>query len=147
MAYRGGSLISPEMFREFMAPRYRRLASFVRDNGVAEFLVDCDGRLDDLLPLFVDCGVNGITPVEIQAGNDPVRIRKEFGRDLVIHGAIKKGELAKDRKAIDDEMEGKVPWLLEQGGYFPTLDHAVPNDVSYDNFCYYMEVKRRMVGA
>jgi len=146
MAYRGGSLVSPAMFREFMAPRYKRLAEFLRSHEVAEILVDCDGRIDELLPLFIDCGVNAITPVEIQAGNDPIRMRKTFGESLVIHGAINKRALARDRKAIDQEMQ-KVPWLLDQGGYFPTLDHAAPHDIPYDNFCYYMDVKRRMVGA
>jgi len=147
MAYRNASLISPAMFREFMAPRYRRLTSFLKDHGVEHICIDCDGLLDELLPLFMECGVTAITPVEIQCGNDPVAMRKKFGKNLVIHGGIDKRALAGGEDAIRKEMESKVPWLLEQGGYFPSIDHAVPYDVSFKDFCYYMELKKKMIGA
>jgi len=147
MAYRNASLISPDMFREFLAPCYKRLTSFLRDNGVEHICVDCDGLLDELLPLFMECGVNAITPVEIQCGNDPVAMRKKYGKRLIIHGGIDKRALAKGKEAIRKEMDPKVPWLLEQGGYSPGIDHAVPHDVSFEDFCYYMELKKEMIGA
>jgi hypothetical protein len=147
MSYKNGSLISPEMFSKFMAPRYRRLTDFLHENGVKHICVDSDGLIDDLIPLFLNCGVNALTPFEIQCGNDPVAVRKKYGKDLIIHGGINKHELAKDKKAIETEMYSKVPWLIEQGGYFPGLDHAVPSDVSFENFCYYMELKRKIIGA
>jgi hypothetical protein len=147
MAYRNASLISPAMYREFMLPPYRRLFAFLRDSEVEHICIDSDGLLDELLPLFLEAGANAISPVEIQCGNDPVAIRKKFGRSLVIHGGINKYELAKERANVRLEMERKVPWLLEQGGYFPGLDHTVPYDVPFENFCYYMELKRKMIGA
>ena len=73
---------------------------------------------------------------------DAVKIRKKYGRDLVLAGGIDKRELTKDKKAIEKEVERILP-LIEQGGYIPTVDHTVPPDVSYDNFMYYMEIKMK----
>ena len=40
----------------------------------------------------------------------------------------------------------KVPFLLEQGGYFPTVDHNVPPDVTFENYCYYINTMREVAG-
>lgn len=75
------------------------------------------------------------------AGMDVVRLRAEYGRDLALSGGIDKRELARDRKAIEREVTGKMGPLLQDGGYIPTVDHTVPPDVSYDSFMYYLELK------
>jgi len=147
MAYRNGSLISPALFREFMTPCYERLTFFLRNHDVAQICVDTDGLLDELVPLFLECGVNALTPIEVQCGNDPITLRKKYGKRLVLHGGVDKRALARGKDAIRKEMESKVPWLLEQGGYFPGVDHAIPHDVSFRDFCYYMELKRKMIGV
>ncbi|HON01116.1 MAG TPA: hypothetical protein PLM33_12780, partial [Acidobacteriota bacterium] len=59
---------------------------------------------------------------------------------------IDKRELARDHHAIQVELEAKIPPMLDQGGYIPTLDHTVPPDVPYDNFLYYLELKKQMIG-
>ncbi len=40
----------------------------------------------------------------------------------------------------------KVPFLLETGGYFPTIDHWVPPDVTFENYCYYINLIREVAG-
>ena len=61
-------------------------------------------------------------------------------------GGIDKRALARGRRAIDEELYRHVPKLLEDGGYIPTVDHAIPPDISYDNWMYYLEVKRKLLG-
>ena len=36
--------------------------------------------------------------------------------------------------------------LAEQGGYMLHIDHAIPNDVPYENFAYYWERKKSLLG-
>lgn len=136
MAYKNGPLISPALFREFMLPRYKRLIGFLRENGVRHFCVDTDGNCWSLIPLFLECGMTGMLPFEVQAGMDIVEVRKAFPR-LQIYGGIDKRRLAQGRAAIDAELEAKLPPLLNQGGYIPFADHLVPPDVSWEDFCYY----------
>jgi uroporphyrinogen decarboxylase len=78
---------------------------------------------------------------------DPLAVRKQYGHDLLLIGGIDKRVLAQDKRAIEAELYAKLPPLLEDGGYIPTVDHTVPPDVSYENFCYYMELKQKLLAG
>jgi uroporphyrinogen decarboxylase len=138
MAYKNGPLISPKMFDEFVAPYYRRLTGFLRAHGVDVICVDTDGDCRRLIPGFLQAGVSGLYPFEVQAGMDIVEVRKNFPR-LLIQGGIDKTKIALGGAAIDAELEAKLPSLLSQGGFIPCCDHLVPPDVSWENFVYYRE--------
>jgi len=82
----------------------------------------------------------------VAAGNDAVALRKKYGKNLILSGTIDKRALAKGRGAIREEVMSKVPFLLEQGGYFPSIDHVVPPDVTFENYCYYINLMREVAG-
>jgi len=146
MCYRNGPLISPAMFREFMLPRYKRLTGFLRSRGVDRIYVDCDGNIEELIPLWLEAGIEGMFPMEVAAGMDVNKTRREYGRDLFMIGGIDKRVLARDRDAIDRELERTLP-LAEAGGYIPMLDHGIPHDVPYENFVYYWQRKKEMLSC
>lgn len=142
MAWKGGSMISPQMFREFMMPHYKKVTSLLRSKGVDIIMVDSDGDINQLIPLWIESGVNGMWPLEVQAGVDAVAIRKEFGNQCILWGNIDKRALARGKEAIKEEIDKKVPFLISQGGYFPGPDHLVPDNVSLENFKFYLEYLR-----
>lgn len=144
MAYKNGPLISPSFFREFMLPYYKKLIGHIRSYGVRNFTVDSDGNSGSLLPLFTEGGANVFLPIEVAAGMDPVKIRKEYGNKLALRGGIDKRVLAKNKKGIEKEIMSKVPWLLKSGGYIPMIDHACPPDVSFENYRFYVETLRNL---
>lgn len=135
MCYKTASLISPAMFREFMLPAYKQLTGCFRDHGIRHVLLDTDGNCWQLIPLFIEGGVTGLYPFEVNAGMDVREVRQAFP-DLQILGGIDKIQLAAGRAQIDAELE-KVPGMLRQGGYVPYVDHLVPSDISWANFDYY----------
>ncbi len=143
MCYRNGPLISPALFEKFLLPCYSKLTSHANRIGVENVIVDSDGKVIDLLPLFRRGGVNGMIPFEVQAGNDVVKIGEEFP-ELTIFCGLDKLALAKDKRAIDKELEGKVKPMLERGGFIPSLDHAAPPDIPWENFRYYMNRIREL---
>jgi uroporphyrinogen decarboxylase len=136
MAYKSGSLISPAMFRNFMTPYYRRLIDFAKSKGISHFVVDSDGYLEELIPLFMEAGVTAILPFEVRAGNDVEEVRERYSC-LGILGGIDKTALSSKRD-IDRELD-KVARMIPRGGYIPYVDHAIAPDVSWDNFKYYRE--------
>lgn len=143
-AFKTGPLISPSIFREFLLAPYRRVNDVLRSHGIDIIIQDTDGNPEVLLPLHLEAGINVFYPIECAAGMDPVEIRKKYGRDLLLWGGIDKRELAKDKDAIERELLYKLPPLLEDGGYIPMLDHTVPPDVPYENWFYYLEMKRKI---
>ena len=57
---------------------------------------------------------------------------------LQIMGGLDKTKIAKDKAAIDQELE-KLPLMLRRSGYIPYLDHLVPPEVPWDLFVYYRQ--------
>jgi hypothetical protein len=137
MASKTGSMISPAMFEEFLKPYYRRFIDFFRQFGVQNIHVDSDGYIERLIPLWWELGVTGIFPIERQAGNDPLRIRRRFPR-LQLLGAMDKRVFQPQYGESDIENELLVARsLLDSGGFLPHADHHVPDDSCWKNFRYY----------
>lgn len=140
-ACKGGPLLSPRLFKEFMLPRYEEVIDFLHKHGVRIIWFDSDGNFEPLIPLIIEAGVNCIWPLEVASGMDPRKLRREYGHELVLSGGIDKREIAKGKEAIEREVMSKIPELVADGGYIPTIDHSVPPDISYENFLYYLKVK------
>jgi uroporphyrinogen-III decarboxylase len=145
MAGSHGPLLSPELFRRFFLPEYRRFVDFLKSCGVKCVMVDTDGNFESLIPVFLDAGVDGFGPIERAAGMDPRELRTRYGKSFSMIGGIDKRVLRRDRATMEKEVMELLPPLLEQGGYIPTIDHSIPPDVSLAQFEAYLAVKRRAV--
>jgi uroporphyrinogen decarboxylase len=145
MCYNHGPLISTRMFRELMVPRYKRTTDFMREAFGTEFhMLDCDGNIHQLVPLWLEGGINVMFPVE-KAHTDPYRIAQAFGHRTPMRGAVDKRALIAGPEAIDAEFERLRP-LFERGGLIPHTDHLVPPDVSLENYIYYRRKKCELIG-
>lgn len=143
MSFKNGPLVSPEIFREFFLPVYKKFIDHLRRHGIKLIMVDTDGDPTKLVPLFIEAGVNCIWPIEVAAGVDPIIFRKKFGKDISMIGGIDKRVLTMSKDDIRKEVERICNYMLPQGGYIPTVDHAVPPDVPYENFLYYLDIKKK----
>lgn len=141
MAMKTGPLISPHLFREFVTPVLKRVTARLREAGIRIIMVDCDGNVDDLIPLWLEANVNLVYPMEVAADCDVVRYRREFGKELRMIGGIDKRALRDgcSKAQIEAEVRSKEA-LIREGGYAPFVDHAVPPDVPFANFKYYMDL-------
>jgi hypothetical protein len=142
MAWKGGPLVSPEFVKRHMAPRYRRITDLLRTHGVDVVILDSDGNVHELLPLWLASGINGILPNEVAAGMDIVAMRKRYGRDLILLGGIDKRALAKTKREVEEAVARKALPLLSEGGYFPLVDHDVPPDVPLENYLHFLDLLR-----
>jgi hypothetical protein len=145
MAYKAGPLISPAMFRRYMLPRYKRITDYARRRGVQIILVDSDGDIRQLIPLWLEGGLDGVYPLEVAAGMDVVALRRQYGRSLMMKGGIDKRALFYGKAEIDQELARVMP-VVEQGGYIPTIDHAIPPNVPWANMVYYWQRKKQLLG-
>jgi uroporphyrinogen decarboxylase len=146
MCYRGGPLISPSHFRQYLVPQYKRITSLLRKHGVDVVYVDCDGKIDALIPLWLEAGVNCMFPVEVGTWHaDPLQLRAEFGKDLLMMGGFDKHILQGTPRQIENEVQRLTP-LVEEGGYIGFADHRVPPDVPLENYLFYLKAVRRLWG-
>jgi hypothetical protein len=146
ICYNHGPLISVDMMREFLFPYYQQLIANVKSrqldkNRVLHFQVDTDGFSDPVIPYYRELGMDYLSPFEAASGCDVVRTGKEYP-DLLILGGFDKRILAKGKDAIDREAERVMPVMKRRGGYIPTCDHGVPEEVGFEDYLHY---RKRML--
>jgi len=139
MAFKEHSMISPEMAREFLLPAYAQWGEIIRGAGCPIYAMDSDGFMGQLIPVWMEAGVNVCDPVEIAAGNDLGEFRRAFGRRMAYRGGVDKRAIAKGGPAIEAEIGRLLP-VIRDGGYLPGCDHGVPADVSWPNYVHYVKL-------
>ncbi len=114
-------------------------------SGVRIFDMDSDGRIDDLIPVWIESGFNCCNPIEIAAGNDVQAMRAQFGHTIALRGGIDKRAIAKGGSVIEAEL-ARIEPVLKDGGYIPGCDHGVPPDISWPDFLRYSRMLAKMTG-
>jgi uroporphyrinogen decarboxylase len=147
ICYNGGCLISPRMMKEFLFPYYQQYLAKVRARQIDRsrhlyVQVDTDGNANPVIPLYREAiAMDVMSPFEVAAGCDVVEIGRQYP-DLVLLGGIDKRVLAAGKTAIDQHLERILPVMRARGGYVPTCDHGVPEEVTLENYRHY---RRRAV--
>jgi uroporphyrinogen decarboxylase len=141
ICYNKASLISHDMIREFLFPYYQQLLNNTRARQIDKqrhmfFQIDTDGYANDVIDLYRGIGMDAMSPFEVASGCDVVSIGRQYP-DLVMSGGVDKRVLAAGKEAIDEFLERVFPPMRARGGYIPTCDHGVPEEVSYENYLYY----------
>lgn len=145
MAYKEKAMISPAMTGEFCAHSWRRWSAQAKAAGVPIVDMDSDGFVGELIPLWIESGINVCDPVEVAAGNDIVEFRRLFGRSMAFTGGVDKRAIARGGKDIRAEMKRIEP-TARSGGYIPGCDHGVPSDVSWPAFVEYGRLLAKVTG-
>jgi len=135
MSYNHGPMISRAMFESFIAPCYRRILPRVRELGILA-IVDTDGDVTSMVPWLLDLGLEGVLPLERQAGVDGTVLRQRFPRLRMI-GHYDKMVMDRGEPAMRAEFERLRP-LIRSGGFIPSVDHQTPPSVSLGAYRTYL---------
>jgi hypothetical protein len=139
MSYNHGPMISKRTFDEFIAPYYRQLIPRLLERNIIPF-VDTDGDVTMLVPWFAQVGVNGVLPLERQAGVDGLKLRSIYPRLLMV-GHFDKMTMNRGEAAMRGEFERLLP-LMKTGGFIPSVDHQTPPGVSLKQYRAYLRLLR-----
>ncbi|MDP6179450.1 MAG: hypothetical protein QGG48_06115 [Desulfatiglandales bacterium] len=146
ISFRSGPLINPRVFSEKVGPHYKRITGLLSDYGINIVSVDSDGKIDKLVPIWLEKGVNTMFPIEVGVGKASIQPwREEYGRELRGVGGMNKNVFAQDYTAINTEIERLKP-LVELGGYIPCPDHRIAPDAKWKNVQYYCHKMRQTFG-
>ncbi len=142
LGYSTSSLISPQLYRKLVFPHHKRLCDYFISYGLKTFL-HTDGNVKGLIPHFIDAGFAGLHPLEAKAGLDIKELKPLYGDKLVLIGNIDVTKLTGSRDAIEDEVLSKLHIAKANGGYIYHSDHSVPNDVSFANYAFMIDLLKR----
>ena len=137
MSYNHGSMLSYDMYKEFIMPYYNKIIPYIKNHGVKVF-IDSDGKVDELIPWLLEAGAEGLYPLERQAGVDIAALREKYP-DFLMLGGYDKMVMSKDESAMKAEFERLLP-VMKKGGYVPSVDHQTPPGVSLENYRIYLKL-------
>jgi hypothetical protein len=146
-AGKSGPLVGPGQIEQYFKPYYRKVWDLLQSRGCRIFQQDTDGNVNSVIPSLLECGLSSIMPMEPAAGMDIVALRKAYGRGLAMAGGIDKHVLRQDKAAIRRELEYKMqPLMRQSGGIVFGLDHRIPNGTPLENYRYYVDLSREILG-
>jgi uroporphyrinogen decarboxylase len=145
MAYKEKAMISPQMTRRFCTPSWVSWTEQAKSTGVPIIDMDSDGFIGELIPIWIEAGINVCDPIEVAAGNNINEFRGRFGRGIAYRMGIDKRAMAAGGQVIRDELNRIEP-VVKDGGFIPGCDHGVPSDVSWGNFVDYARLLAEMTG-
>lgn len=146
MAGKSGPLIGPDLIKEFMYPYYTKVWDCAKAYGAKVFGQDSDGNMNSVIDVFLECGINCFHPLEPAAGMDIVELRKKYGKKACFKGGIDKHVLRKSKDDIKKELEYKMSAPMLGGGTIFAIDHRIPNGVPIENYRFYVEYGRELLG-
>jgi uroporphyrinogen decarboxylase len=146
ICFKNGPLVIPSVFEEKVGPHYRRITELVNRYGIHIVSLDCDGKIDALIPTWLHNGVNTMFPIEVGTWNASIAPwRAQYGKELRGVGGMNKVAFARDFAAVDAEIERLKP-LVDLGGFIPCPDHRIAPDAHWDNVRYYCDKMRQTFG-
>jgi len=139
LGYKGTPFMSPAMYREFVLPGHKASFDYAHRRNLKVMMHSC-GFIEPLLPDIVEAGLDALQTMEAKAGMDLLRIYRDYGDKLALMGGIDVRALCtNDKKAIDAELESKIPVVKEGFAYFLHSDHSIPKTVEYETYRYFIE--------
>lgn len=137
MSYNHGPMLSYELFKTFILPYYQKVIPTIKKYGI-NVLVDSDGNIETMIPWLMEAGIEGVYPLERQAGVDVNWIRENYPKFLML-GGYDKMVMTKGEAAMRAEFERLLP-VMKSGGYIPSVDHQTPPGVSLAAFQTYIQL-------
>jgi uroporphyrinogen-III decarboxylase len=137
MSYNHGPMLSAGLFEEFMKPYYDRVVPRLHDLGCV-CIVDSDGDVTEAAPWFESAGLDGILPLERQAGVDVAELRRRHPRMRFV-GCFDKMTMDRGEAAMRAEFERLLP-VAAGGGFILSVDHQTPPGVSYEQYELYLRL-------
>jgi len=139
MGFKNRPFMSPDMYRELILPGHQRTVGWAKERGLPVIMHSC-GMVEPLLPHMIEAGIDCLQVIEVKAGMDLLKLYREYGERLSFMGGIDVRTLySNDSALVNAELEAKVPIVKGNYGYVLHSDHSIPNTVSYDTYCYFVE--------
>jgi uroporphyrinogen decarboxylase len=133
IAYAGGLMMNPNIYRQHLFPWYKKMGELCKEYQIP-YLYHSDGTLWKVLDDLIDCGFHALQPVEPKA-MDIVELKKRVQGKLCLIGNVDVDLLA---RGTPEQIRQRTKALLRDvapgGGYCLGSGNSVPNYVPVENY-------------
>lgn len=130
------TLMNPDLYRRLVKPYHARFVGTMHDCTDAKVILHSCGAIRPLLGDLIDCGVDVINPVQVNAaGMHPADLKREFGQDLCFWGGIDTQRILPfaSPAEVAEEVRQRINDLGQRGGYVLTAVHNIRAEVPPEN--------------
>jgi len=132
-----GEFIHPDLWAEMIKPHYRRLCDWIHQHTRWKTFLHSCGSVYNLIPHFIEAGVDILNPVQTSAANmDPARLKKEFGQPLVFWGGGCDTQQVLNRATPEEirrHVRERLALFAPGGGYVFNQVHNIQSNVPPEN--------------
>jgi uroporphyrinogen decarboxylase len=130
-------LMSPKMYRKILKPIHADFIAFIKQRTKAKVFFHTDGDVFDLIPDFIEIGVDILNPIQTSAGkmSNLAELKSRFGKDLTFCGAVDTHHILPTGTIQDvrDEVRRVTDIMAPGGGYMLASVHTIMNEVPPEN--------------
>jgi uroporphyrinogen decarboxylase len=140
-----GMMLSPDSWRRFLKPIYRKMFDLVTSHGLSVWFHSC-GTFRPVLPDLVDMGMGVWETVQVHLeGNDPAELKREFGSRITFFGAVSCQHTLPFGTPDDvrREVRERARVLGRGGGYICGPDHSIQKNMPAENIAALFDEARR----
>jgi len=143
LGYKYRMFCSPHTLEALIFPYYTELVEFFHSYDLPVVFHTC-GYTEPALDLIVAAGFDALNPMEVKAGNDPLKFAEQYADGLTFVGgldarALESGDRDLIRRRVIDLVEGMK---ARGAAYVFGSDHSLSTLVDYPDFNYAIEVYR-----
>jgi uroporphyrinogen decarboxylase len=137
VAVQKGMMISPRMYKRYLFPRRKKLYSAIKKISDAKILFHSCGAVRDIIPLFIEEGIDILNPLQISASDmDTAEIKRQFGKDISFWGGgvDTQGVFPHGTpQQVADQVKRQIDILAPGGGFVFNTVHCIQPDVPPEN--------------
>lgn len=135
LAFNTNTMMSPAQFDEFIGPYLKELVDVAHEKG-GKALKHTDGNLWPILDRFVDIGLDGIHPLQPEAGMNLQDVKQHCGDKICLLGNISCTEVLVT--GTEEEVEQAVKKAIEDagpgGGYIISSSNTIHPGCKPENY-------------
>ncbi|MFH1777254.1 MAG: uroporphyrinogen decarboxylase family protein [Candidatus Omnitrophota bacterium] len=134
-----GLLFSPETLRRLWLPNLKKIAAILKRKNI-KIILHADGDIFDILSELIEIGIDGVHPVELSGKMQTDKIRKSYGKNLLLLGGL--DLYSKNKKQIITQAMKNLK-AAKKMGYFPGSTSGIGEGLNVDFvFDIYRKIKR-----
>ena len=133
----GGSFMSPDVFKDIFAPRYKKMWDFVHSSSDCKIFLHSCGSVYELIPYLIDAGLDILNPVQTTTTNmEPEKIKKEFGEHITFWGGgcnTRDVLPVKTPEEVREDVKMRIDVFANGGGFIFNQIHNILANIPPEN--------------
>ena len=131
--------MSPAMYMDIIWPSHKRTFDYAHSIGCPVVVHSC-GYVETLVPGLVEAGMDCLQAIEVKAGMDLLKLKRDYGDRISLRGGLDIRTLeSNDLDAVDAMLKAHIPEAMAGGGYILHTDHSVSTRVNYETYQYFVK--------